>query len=108
MENDHTGRKWVPLPNTYKGWSALKDDLESLEGEVRGVEALEVILKRHDRWGNVELPLGVVRRVLERGDHFTAYLFNDTTLPWLASKALQVQELFQSFECRLPVSVHVS
>lgn len=100
---EHDGQRFIPLPNTYDAWSSFKNDLEALENEAAGVEALESILKRHDRWENVQIPLGLVHRVLKSDDHFTAERFSNVLLPWLASKALQLQELFENFDYKLPV-----
>lgn len=102
-------RQFVPLPNTYSAWSALRDDLEGLvKRETRGVEALENILKRHDRWENAELPLGLVQEVLKSDEHFTAQYFSDVLLPWLAKQALQVQELFNALDYKLPVGLAIN
>ena len=68
------------------------------------MEALESILKRHDRWENIQLPLELVRRVLKSDDHFTAERFSDVLLPWLTRKALQINELFENFGYKLLVS----
>ena len=100
--------KFISLPNTYPSWKDLQQDLESLEKkEIKGLEGLEVILKRHDRWENIHPPFKLLNDVLQKDRHFTTQYFNDILLPWLAKKALQVQELFEAQNFKILVRILV-
>ena len=44
-----------------------------------------------------------LRAVLKKAEHITESHFLDTLLPWIAGKALEVEELFQPQDSKLPV-----
>jgi len=97
--------KLVNLPSTYKQWPEIKDDLRNLaEMKLRGVGAFEEVCKKHDRWEQVKTPFSLLRRILSDGTHVTEEFFCETLLPWIAGKALQVEELFKDANQQLPVS----
>jgi len=104
MAEEVRGKKFISLPNTYPPWKGLQEDLESLQkNEVQGMPALETILKKHDRWENIHTPFKLLRDVLKKDNHFTDEYFSDILLPWLAKKALQVQELYADQGFRIQV-----
>ena len=95
----------VSLPNIGKEWSKVKDDLKKLaKKKVVGLDAFEAIYKANDRWMNVAVPFNVLRRVLQDGTHVTEEFFCESLLPWIAGKALQVEQLFKETKHKLPVS----
>ncbi len=97
-------KDFIYLPNTYPSWKDLRKDLESLQRkEVVGIPALEDILKKNDRWENIHPPFNLLNNVLKKDAHFTTEYFCETLLPWLAGKALQVQELFADQDFKIPV-----
>ena len=98
----------VNLPSTYKQWPEIKDDLTNLaEKKLRGVDAFEDVCKKHDRWEPIKPPFSLLRRVLSDGSHVTEEFFCETLLPWIAGKALQVEELFKDANQQIPVSCDV-
>lgn len=97
--------KLVNLPSTYKQWPEIKDDLRNLaKKKLRGVGAFEEVCKKHDRWEQVNPPFSLLRRILSDGTHVTEEFFCEILLPWIAGKALQVEELFKDANQQLQVS----
>ena len=98
--------KWIHLPCTYNEWPKLKTDLCNLaEKKITGLDAFDEILKENDRWENIHLPHALLRRVLKEDKVFTQEYFCETLMPWIAGKAVQVEELFKESEYRLMVCV---
>ena len=97
-----TGR--LDLPSKYKEWPKIAEDLKKLaEKKVRGVDAFEDICAKHDRWEQVRRPFSLLRRVLSDDTHVTKEFFCESLLPWIAGKALKVEELFKDTDQQLPV-----
>ena len=99
-------RSSIRLPNTYQEWEKIRDGLKKLaEKRERGLDAFEAIYKGEiDRWERAVPPFALLRRVLTDASHMTEEFFCERLLPWLASKALQVEELFKDCDYKLPVS----
>ena len=97
--------RFVELPNIQDHWKSLKPGLVNLaEKKVKGLEAFEGILSENDHWESVSTPFSMLRKVLSSDGHFTEEYFCETLLPWIAGKALQVEELFKESGFKLPVS----
>ena len=97
--------EFVELPNTQDHWKVLKTGLANLaEKKVKGLEAFEKLLSESDHWESVSTPFSLLRQVLSRDEHFSEEYFCETLLPWIAGKALQVEELFKDSGYKLPVS----
>jgi hypothetical protein len=98
----------VRLPVLYDSWPSLREDLKSLASkEAQGIRPLEELLTRHDKWGGIRLPLGLLSGVLDGGEVCTRQHFRDVQLPWLAETALAVENLFRDSSCKLQVCVCV-
>ena len=96
---------FVELPNTQEHWLKLRVGLTDLaEKKVKGLEVLEEILAENDHGQAISTPLSLLRKVLSDGSHFTEEVFCETLLPWIAGKALQVEELFKESGYKLPAS----
>ncbi len=96
--------KFVLLPVLYDSWPHLRDDLKSLAGKtIRGLDALEEVLVKNDRSGNIHLPLTLLRSALNREQVCTLGHFCDVLLPWMACTALNVEHLFRDSEYKLKV-----
>jgi len=93
--------EWVPLPDQYENWPRLRRDLHTIaDGRGVSLEVLKEVLERNGhRYG---LPL--LRKVLKKRDYFTTEHFCCTQLPWLARKALEVEDLFKVSGGKLKVS----
>lgn len=90
-------QEYISLPNAQVSWPKLKQDLEAIVSKkVGGVDALESLLESNDRWSNVQLPLTLLRNVLKKEKKEEN--FAEAQLPWLAEKALQVEELFKDYK----------
>ena len=97
--------EFVRLPVLYDHWPQLRTDLKALASkEISGADALEEVLQRNDRWENIHLPLTLLKGVLDDGKIFTEDHFYGVHLPWMAQKALQVEDLFQESEYKLKVN----
>lgn len=104
MAESRSNKSLLDLPSTYKEWPKIAKDLKNLaEKKVRGVDAFEGICAEHDRWEQVRTPFSLLRRVLSDGTHVTEEFFCDSLLPWIAGKALKVEELFKDTDHQLPV-----
>lgn len=95
---------FVELPNAQERWKNLKVGLTDLaEKKVKGLEAFEQFVCENDDRKFISAPFSLLRMVVANDKHFTEELFCETLLPWIANKALQVEELFDN-ETKLPVS----
>lgn len=95
---------FVELPNTQERWKNLKVGLTNVaEKKIKGLEAFEKFVCENDLWESTSAPFSLLRKVLAHDKHFTEEFFCETLLPWIAGKALQVEELFKNGS-RLPVS----
>lgn len=93
-------KDFICLPSLYDTWPRLKGDLHAIATkEAKGLEALEEVLERNGYPGGVSL----LRNVLKKEDHFTTDHFCAVQLPWLAQKALQIEDLFKCSEFKLQV-----
>lgn len=91
----------MELPNAQERWKNLKVGLTDLaKKKVKGVEAFEQFVREND---DQKSPFSLLRMVVANDKHFTEEFFCETLLPWIASKALQVEELFDK-GTRLPAS----
>ncbi len=98
--------RYVSLPNTRPEWSNLRVGLKNLaEKRVRGVEEFEAFIESNDPYQVIHPPFNVLRRVLKDADHVSEEFFAESLLPWIAKKALQVEELFQDCNHKLPVRI---
>ena len=90
-------KKSISLPVLYESWPRVRDDLKAIADKTAtGLDALKQLLEKNDG-DNVTLSqLGQV--TADSGEHFC-----DVQLPWLASKALQVEELFKQSEHKIQV-----
>ena len=106
MEQPKTGKKdFILLPVLYKSWPELKLDFSSLADKtLKGIDGFEEVVKKNDRWENINTPFNLLRRVLEEEEFFSTDHFCDTLLPWLARKALDVEDLFKDSEYKITVS----
>lgn len=96
----------VSLPNTFKRWPEVSENLKKIrEGKIQELEEFEKVYTEleHYRESEATPTFSCLRHVLKDGKHFTEHHFLSTLLPWLADKALQVEELFKNEEHRLPV-----
>ena len=94
-------REFLRLPLLYENWSRVKDDLRGIADKTAtpgGLQALEKLLEANVG-GDVSLSL--LHKVLAQ-DQMTEH-FSDVRLPWLATKALQVEELFKDSEHKIKV-----
>lgn len=94
---------FVELPHQQRNWAKLKRGLTDLSKKDKGLEAFELFLSQNDRWSAINTPFSLLRRVLSEDKYFTEEVFCKILLPWIACKALQVEELFKNGS-RLPVS----
>lgn len=96
--------EFVYLPATYESWPNLRADLKALASKERkGIGALEEVLERNDRWGGARPPMSLLRHVLKEGKVVSGEHFCEILLPWLAKKALQVEDLFSNSEYKIKV-----
>ncbi len=93
----------ISLPNTYDTWHKKSGRLLSLSNKSeRGPEAFQHALERDGE--NVTLAL--LDKVLAKAQYINDDRFYGTLLPWLASKALQVESLFKESKYTILASVH--
>lgn len=96
--------EFVRLPVLYESWARLKGDLQVIASKTdTGPEALEKLLEKNEG-GSVGLAL--LRKVLAQKN--TTEHFSEVQLPWLAVKALQVEELFKKSEYKIKVITGVT
>lgn len=82
----------ISLPNTYTTWPKLCDHLRALSGKsAKGPEAFQQTLERDGE----NIALALLEKVLGKAQYISDDHFYETLLPWLASKALQVESLFE-------------
>ena len=96
------------LPNTFKTWPRVSDSLRKIqEGQIRELQEFEKIYPQLEfsRESEADPKFGTLRHVLNDAKHITEPHFLGTLLPWIAGKALQVEELFRAEEHKLPVSI---
>lgn len=94
-------KEFVLLPVLYKNWSRVKNDLQGLADKTAtpgGLHALEKLLEANE---GGEVSLSLLNKVLTQDQ--IAEHFSDVRLPWLATKALQVEELFKDSGHRIKV-----
>ena len=109
MAEPEDRRAFVSLPVLYDTWPQLRSDLHLLsDRSTRGIEGLEEVLQRNDRWGNVEVPMALLRKVLEQEEVCTLDHFCKVLMPWIAKTALQVKDLFKDAEYKVQVKRGVS
>lgn len=95
--------KYILLPVLYESWPRQKSDLRALASkEAAGLDALKKVLERNDSPARPELD--VLEAVLSDREDFTKEHFCQVQLPWLALKALQVEELFKDSKHKIKVS----
>lgn len=96
----------VGLPSTFKKWPEVSNSLQKIrEGKVRELEEFEKVYTEleYQRESEATPTFSCLRHVLKDGKHVTEHHFFSTLLPWLADKALQVEELFKAEGHHLPV-----
>lgn len=92
-------RSTISLPNTYSSWAKVSENLRKIqEGRVREVHQFEELypLLEFSRESDADPKFATLRHVLNDAEHITERHFLDTLLPWIARKALEVDELFRS------------
>ncbi len=97
---------FVLLPVKYRTWPVLRDSLGSLANkDSRGVDALsDILIKDTKIKRKASNDLTLLRSVLKEGAYdITEEHFDDLLLPWLAKKALEVKDLFEDTDHKLPV-----
>lgn len=100
--------EFIHLPVLYENWPKIKADLKALaDKDIKGISRFEEVLQRNDRWENVKVPCNLLRNVLEEERFFSTEHFSDTLLPWLAQKALDVEQLFKESDNKLKVGLKV-
>ena len=98
--------EFISLPVLYESWPQLRESLKSLaNSESRSVEALEELLAKNNKWGNVHLPLSLLRNLLDKEEQpfCTTRHFCDVLLPWMANSALKVEHLFKDAQYKIKV-----
>ena len=104
------------LPNTLETWPKARETLRRIrDGEAKDVDTFEKLYALNEsptitRARAAATPQFVpvaLRRVLRDGDHVSERHFLDTLLPWVAGKALDVEQLFLEHNHQLPVNIHL-
>ena len=99
--------KTISLPNTFETWPKVSANLRSIQdGQVHDVEEFEKLYLQLEFTAARALrtpKFATLRSVLKKAEHVTESHFLDTLLPWIAGKALEVDELFQAQGSELPV-----
>lgn len=92
--------KTISLPHTHKLWPVMKEKLQKLaEKRELGPDALAGVILASPEWGLDKPPmLSVLKKVLGKGDHYTVESFSEDILPYIAKRALAVEELFSDQE----------
>ena len=98
----------VRLPNLLDTWPGVSETLRKIcEGEVKDVETFEKLYATTDcnpaRAVYGPPKFVALRRVLRDRDHVSEAHFLGTLLPWIAAKALEVEDLFIDHNHQLPV-----
>lgn len=97
-------RDFISLPVLYDTWPKLRSDLNLLANRsIQGVEGLEEVLQRNDRWDNVEVPMALLRKALKQEEVCTLGHFCKVLLPWIAKTALHIEDLFKDAEYKVQV-----
>ena len=101
--------KALDLPHASDGWPKRRDHLVRIrDGEIKDLRAFEEVYKelQYENTSGQSPTLVCLRNVLAKDhrDHFTEQFFLEKLLPWIASTALQLEELFK--EPRICVSAH--
>jgi poly(ADP-ribose) glycohydrolase len=95
----------IILPNKLDSWAKVSENLRKMvQGEVRDVEGFERVYTSIESF-RPEPKFAGLRRVLRDGRHVSERHFLDTLLPWIASKALEVERLFRDQNYQLPLLV---
>ena len=99
------------LPNTLETWPKARETLRRIrDGEAKDVDTFEKLYAQNEsptitRARAAATPKFLsLRRVLRDGDHVSERQFLDTLLPWVAGKALDVEQLFLEHNHQLPVN----
>ena len=96
----------IILPNKLDSWAKVSENLRKIvQGEVRDVEGFERVYTSIEAYRPkiAEPKFAGLRLVLRDGRHVSERHFLDTLLPWIASKALEVESLFRDQNYQLPV-----
>lgn len=94
----------MELPSSQERWESLEVGLKELaEKKVKGLEAFERFVCENDHWDSISAPFSLLRKVLADDKYFTEEFFCETLLPWIAGKAVQVEQLFNDGS-KLPAS----
>ena len=95
----------ISLPHSHKEWPLVKEKLQRLaDKSICGPDALASVVQVSPEWGLDKPPmLNVLRKVLGAGDYYTVESFSEDLLPYIAKRALAVEELFPTKD--IPVSV---
>ena len=97
----------IALPNTFETWPKVSENLRRIRGgQVRDVQEFEKLytqLEVGKRTKDAELNFATLRRVLKDANAISERHFLDTLLPWIAGKALEVDDLFQAQGHEIPV-----
>ena len=88
--------KTISLPHTHKLWPVVKEKLQTVADKRElGPDALAGVILVSPEWGLDKPPvLSVLKKVLSKGDYYTVESFSEDILPYIAKRALAVEELF--------------
>lgn len=100
----------ISLPNTFETWPRVSENLRNIqEGQVHDVEEFEKIYLQLEFTAERALrtpKFATLRTVLKRAEHITESHFLGILLPWIAGKALEVDELFHAQGNKIPVGIY--
>ena len=105
-----SGKRSIILPNKLDSWARVSDNLRRIvQGGVQNVADFETAYTCIESFRPklAEPKLEGLRRVLRDGRHVSERHFLDTLLPWIAGKALEVEDLFRDQNHQLPVRFRV-
>ena len=101
MEKAPAKGSTIALPNTFETWPKVSENLRKIrEGQVRDVEEFEKLYIQLEvgskRAKDAKPTFATLRRALKDADAISEPHFFDTLLPWIAGKALEVDDLFKA------------
>ncbi len=85
------------LPHSLTEWPSIKAKLQAVADKVTvgGLEAISDVVLASPYWGLDKPPLlNTLNKALSSGTHFTKEAFFRDVLPYIAGRAVQVEELF--------------
>ena len=102
----------LTLPHGHTQWPIVKEKLQKVvDKTIRGLEALASVVLVSPEWGLEKPPLlNCLHRSLRLGQYYTEEEFGEEILPYIASRALDVERLFpkKSTEVRFIADVKMN